>query len=250
MNYYHKITSLLPLLGATYYEEEQFLTMQQLTLHSKRLVCGNAQSMHDNVVVPSGPSWWFHTGADFTFLGLWSGLIYEIVDDRSLEALILRLLEGDPNGGPAIEIPGGEHAASHLRECEIMHLFPRTNCQRLSEVRQVKATLNLDRESALSGLGKYSPEISTDDLCNVRIGNSEMVFRLSSPFHPASSICVVLYLNGSGVATHAPALKEFVSVFGCDIYDGGWSNKILFDDPYYIPARPGIPRPRQPRNFP
>ncbi len=199
----------------------------------------------------SGISFWFHAGADFVFLGLWSGVLYQLARPSQLANLTADLLSGRyvKRGEIPCRIPEDLIAEYDLQQCEVVEIAPQTSHDQLKDAKASDAFWTMNASEIADALRPSTDYCSTmsDRVVDVRLGEARFLLRVGWAAGGKRAFAGALaYPELCATSDHLLVLDLFVQQLNCALYDPIWGNRIHLDDPYYTvldkTLRPGFPR--------
>jgi len=195
---------------------------------------------------------WLHLGSDLGFLGLWSGALFEIARlsdavDLSQEILEDCIARGGRTPSNLSKRIVDKYA---LRICDILAMWPRTELERLDEVRRRKFSPWVSLREFVQQAAPYV------DVCEVQSGGFVRVARGSTSAltrfrgkedEKQVALPLVVYGGFPGTAEQNRLIQVLAEAIACDVFDHTWNNRIHWQDPYY--SSPDVStRPDQPLN--
>ncbi len=233
--------------------ETEFEYFFDLTREKGRILCAElVPPIRRGTVFDSGISFWLHAGSGLLFLGIWTGVCFEVGDSAGVVELALEILGSRTakEGYSPYKLPTRLLEKYRLQYCTLFRLWPGKLGERLEDLdaRSVSGSLSSD-----TFINKLSRKM---DICRLRndgflvlaLGAATALARFS-PDSPKPQVDIPLLVRGriSSTRDHGRLLRTLIVELCCTLYETGWGNRVDLDDPYYAFDVSGN-RPNEPMN--
>lgn len=222
----------------------------QLTEELGQVICMESPTQAGHAA--SGISFWLHAGAGFAFLGLWTGVTYQLARPTEIAKLATELLGGRYSRSGVTPYRISEKCIDEygLEECEALEMWPETSLDRLQDVQNagLKWAISPTRMLHTLRCDVDSCGLLPDGLVDLRLGVARVLVRFGgSTTATRASLGALVYPELCATSDHVTLLGLMARRLGCDLYDPGWGNRIHFDDRYYMAGDNEL-RPDSPYN--
>ncbi len=236
--------------GCRVIREEGFLLLSSITGATHRLLCASEAAIRGNAVWPSGFSYWIHEGQGLAFVGLWSGLLYQLGDAEHIIALCSRLcsVRHRTAFGPLIEIPREVAETYKMKEVEVLVLADPDAASLEDALRSNKQFPYSEREFA-QRMEREVDSLVRDSAGNIQLelGDCRAFTKFSHAEGSRTTLSIVFHGGLRETVDHDRLLHALGRAFPLAMFDTSWGTRIDFADPYYGSPR-HVLRPSNPIN--
>jgi hypothetical protein len=219
-----------------------------LTLQTGRVRCALRKRDTDKLYA----GFWFHTGSDLGFLGLWNGLLYCVRKPDQICNLASDITR-DPllgDGGTPSRLPGSILGKYGLEECEIVRAWPVSTVERLDEIKSQQLAPEFSLRMFLEKIAPHVDKCkaTAGGLVEFKLADMEALTRFCAR-KDEKQVAFSVVIQGLCLRTSAEyrCLRILSTLLPCTFYDDIWNNRIDWNDPYYAYGDQKK-RPHRPRN--